>query len=185
MTLPSWSMLPFVVVLLGVALLPGLTPRFWRKYHTLFLSVMSIPVLALTAAVNVDWVFKAFTDYVSFICLLGALFSIGGSLYVHGTPKANPVTNIIFMGFGALAAGLIGTLGASMLLVRPLIRSNRGRKHDAHVIIFFIFIVSNAGGLLSPFGDPPLLLGYLSGVPFWWTLKLFPIWLCVITALIG
>lgn len=178
-------MLPFVVVLLGVALLPGLTPRFWRKYHTLFLSVLSIPVLALTAAVNVDWLFHAFTDYVSFICLLGALFSIGGSLYVHGTPKANPVTNMLFMAFGALIASFIGTLGGSMLLIRPLIRSNRGRKHEAHVIIFFIFIVSNAGGLLSPLGDPPLLLGYLSGVPFWWTMKLFPIWLFVITALVG
>lgn len=185
MTLPSWSMLPFVVVLLGVALLPTLTPRFWRKYHTLFLSLLSIPVLALTAAVNVDWLFKAFTDYVSFICLLGALFSIGGSLYVHGTPKANPITNILFMAFGAISASFIGTLGASMLLIRPLIRSNRGRKHEAHVIIFFIFIVSNAGGLLTPLGDPPLLLGYLSGIPFWWTLKLLPIWMFVISSLIG
>ncbi len=173
------------MILMGVGIIPSLAPRFWRKYHTLFLSVLSIPVLALTLAINVDWLLRTFTDYVSFICLLGALYSIGGSLYVHGIPKANPVTNMLFMIFGALTASIIGTLGASMLLIRPLIRSNRGRKHDVHIIIFFIFIVSNAGGLLSPLGDPPLLLGYLSGVPFWWTLKLFPIWLFVITALIG
>jgi Na+/H+ antiporter NhaD/arsenite permease-like protein len=176
-------MLPFVGVLLSVAILPGLTPRFWKKYRALLLTTLSIPVLALSAAINLEWIFQAFTDYVSFICLLGALYSVGGSLYVQGAPKANPLTNVGFMVLGAILGGLIGTLGASMLLIRPLVRSNRGRKHEAHVIIFFIFIVSNVGGLLTPLGDPPIFLGYLAGVPFWWTLKLFPMWLFAITLL--
>jgi Na+/H+ antiporter NhaD/arsenite permease-like protein len=183
MKLPVWSLVPFVGVLLSVALLPGLTPRFWRKYRTLVLTIFGVPVIALCAAIDYNWLVLAFTDYVSFICLLGALFSIGGSLYVHGMPKANPLTNVGFMVLGAILAGFIGTLGSSMLLIRPLIRSNRGRKHEAHVIIFFIFIVSNAGGLLTPLGDPPLFIGYLAGVPFWWTMKLFPIWLFVLAAL--
>jgi len=185
MRLPLWSVLPFVGVVLCVAILPGLTPRFWKKYKELLLATLGMPILSLSAAINYHWVVTAFTDYVTFICLLGALYTIGGGLYVHGTPKANPVTNLGFMVLGAIAASLIGTLGASMLLIRPLLRSNRGRKHEAHIVIFFIFIVSNAGGLLTPLGDPPLLLGYLLGVPFWWTLKLFAIWFFVITSLLG
>jgi Na+/H+ antiporter NhaD/arsenite permease-like protein len=183
--LPLWSIIPFVCVLLCIALLPAFFPRFWRKYHTVILSALCIPVLALSAAMNLNWILHGFADYVSFICLLGALYAVGGGLYVHGAPKANPVTNLQYMAFGAILASIIGTLGASMLLIRPLIRSNRGRKHQTHVIIFFIFIVSNVGGLLTPLGDPPLLLGYLKGVPFWWALKLFPIWLSALTFLLG
>jgi Na+/H+ antiporter NhaD/arsenite permease-like protein len=183
--LPLWSVAPFIAVVLSVAILPVFVPRFWRKYHHMWLSVFAMPIIALCAAVNFDWVVHAFVDYVIFICLLGALYSIGGGLLVVGTPKANPVTNLGYMAFGALLANLIGTLGASMLLIRPLLRSNRGRKHEAHVIVFFIFIVSNVGGLLTPLGDPPLLLGYIMGVPFWWTAKLFPIWFFVVVSLLG
>src|SRR6202042_1243830 len=102
------------------------------------------------------WVIESFIDYVSFICLLGALYAIGGGLFITGIAKSNPLINLGFLTLGALLASLIGTLGASMLLIRPLLRSNRGRKHQKHVITFFIFIVSNIGGLLTPFGDPPL-----------------------------
>ncbi|MDZ4678439.1 MAG: sodium:proton antiporter [Oligoflexia bacterium] len=183
--LPIWSIAPFLAIVLSVAILPVLAPRFWHRYHHLLLAMFAIPVIALCAAVNYHWVVHSFVDYVIFICLLGALYSIGGSLLVVGTPKANPVTNLAYMAFGAIIANFIGTLGASMLLIRPLLRSNRGRKHEVHVIVFFIFIVSNVGGLLTPLGDPPLLLGYIMGVPFWWTLKLFPVWFFVVTSLLG
>ena len=185
LALPLWSILPFVCVLLSIALLPTFLPRVWRKYHTAVLTALCVPVLALSAAMNLNWILHGFADYVSFICLLGALYAVGGGLYAHGTPKANPVTNLQYMALGAILASIIGTLGSSMLLIRPLIRSNRGRKHQTHVIIFFIFIVSNVGGLLTPLGDPPLLLGYLKGVPFWWALKLFPIWISTITFLLA
>jgi Na+/H+ antiporter NhaD/arsenite permease-like protein len=185
MKLPLWSIVPFVLVVLSVALLPGLTPRFWKKYNWLLLATYALPILSLSAAININWVIGAFVDYVSFICLLGALFVIGGGLHVNGSPKANPVTNLSYMALGCVLANIIGTLGASMLLIRPLLRSNRGRKHQAHVVIFFIFIVSNAAGLLTPLGDPPLFLGFLMGVPFSWTLKLFPIWFFVLTSLLG
>ena len=185
MSPPLWSLLPFAGVVLCVGVLPSLAPTFWKKYQLLLLSALSMPILSMSAALNYHWVVTAFVDYVSFVCLLGALYAIGGGLYVQGTPKANPVTNLGYMALGACLANFIGTLGASMLLIRPLLRSNRGRKHEAHVIIFFIFIVSNAGGLLTPLGDPPLLFGYLLGVPFWWTMRLFSIWFFVIISLLG
>src|SRR5690348_14822678 len=126
-SLPLWSLLPFAGVLLCIAVLPGIAPQFWKKYRALLLSVFGMPILAMSAALNHQWVVTAFTDYVSFICLLGALFAIGGGLYVQGTPKANPVTNLGYMFFGAVLSNLIGTFGASMLLIRPILRSNRGR----------------------------------------------------------
>ena len=144
-----------------------------------------MPILSMSLALNYHWVLSSFVDYVSFICLLGALYTLGVGLYVQGTPKANPVTNLGYLAFGAILANLIGTLGASMLLIRPLLRSNRGRKHEAHVIVFFIFIVSNVGGMLTPLGNTPLLFGYLMGVPFWWTLKLFSVWFFVVISLLG
>lgn len=185
MKLPLWSIAPFVLVVFSVGILPGLTPRFWKRYSWLLLATFSLPILSLCAAINMNLVVRGFIDYVSFICLLGALFAIGGGLMVQGAPKANPVTNLSYMALGCVLANLIGTLGASMLLIRPLLRSNRGRRHEKHVVIFFIFIVSNAAGLLTPLGDPPLFLGFLLGVPFWWTLKLFPVWFFVVTSLLG
>lgn len=185
MTLQPWMCAPFVLVLLSIAILHSFFPFFWKKYGLWILSILSLPTIFLTFYLNPGWVVHGFVDYVNFICLLGTLYKIGGGLYISGTPKANPITNVVFMVSGALIANLIGTLGASMLLLRPLIRSNRGRKHETHVFVFFIFIVSNCGGLLTPLGDPPLFYGYLTGVPFWWTLKLFPIWLFAITALCG
>ncbi len=178
-------MVPFVIVVLSVAILPPLVPTFWKEKRGLLLGFLSVPVLALTAAVDYHWIARGFVDYVSFICLLGALYAIGGGLHVHGTPKANPASNLFYLGFGAVLANIIGTLGTSMLLIRPLLRSNRGRKHEVHVVVFFIFIISNVSGLLTPLGDPPLLMGYLMGIPFWWTLKLFPIWFFAVTSLLG
>jgi len=182
--IPLWSAIPFLGVVLSVAVFPTFFPGFWRRYNILILATFAIPVLFLSAAIDPTWVTRAFTDYVSFVCLMGALFSIGGGLYVSGTAKANPITNLGYLALGAVFANLLGTLGASMILVRPLLRSNRGRKHEAHVFIFFIFVVANAG-ILTPVSNPPLLMGYLMGVPFFWSLKLFPVWLFLITSLLG
>jgi Na+/H+ antiporter NhaD/arsenite permease-like protein len=116
-------------------------------------------------------------DYVSFIVLLGSLYVISGGVKLEGNLPARPSVNAAFLGVGSLLASVIGTTGASMLLIRPLLQTNRERKHVRHTVVFFIFLVSNIGGCLTPLGDPPLFLGYLQGVPFTWTLRLFPAWL--------
>jgi Na+/H+ antiporter NhaD/arsenite permease-like protein len=108
--------------------------------------------------------------------LIGSLFVISGGILLDGDLEATPAVNASILALGALAASLIGTTGASMLLIRPLLKTNRQRRHVAHTVVFFIFLVSNIGGLLTPLGDPPLFLGYLKGVPFLWTLRLAPAW---------
>jgi Na+/H+ antiporter NhaD/arsenite permease-like protein len=118
-------------------------------------------------------------EYVSFIALIGSLFIISGGIYVQGSLSGTPLVNTLLMAFGGAIASVVGTTGASMLLVRPLLRANQSRNRAAHVVIFFIFIVSNCGGLLTPLGDPPLFLGFLNGVPFEWTLRLWRPWLFV------
>ena len=115
-------------------------------------------------------------EYTSFIFLLGALYVISGGILIEGAFRGTPQSNTLLLGIGAVLANLIGTTGASLLLVRPLIRGNLHRRHVVHVPVFFIFIVANCGGLLTPLGDPPLFLGFLQGVPFEWTLRLFPQW---------
>jgi len=122
---------------------------------------------------------------VSFIVLLGGLFVISGGIFMEGDLEATPGTNAAFLGLGALIASFIGTTGASMLLVRPLLQTNRERKHVAHTVVFFIFLVSNIGGCLTPLGDPPLFLGYLIGVPFLWTLRLFVPWLFTVALVLA
>jgi Na+/H+ antiporter NhaD/arsenite permease-like protein len=109
--------------------------------------------------------------------LLGGLFVISGGIHLDGDLPATPRTNAAFLGLGAVLASFVGTTGASMLLIRPLLSTNQERKHVAHTVVFFIFLVSNIGGCLTPLGDPPLFLGYLEGVPFAWTLRLLPHWL--------
>src|SRR5205823_5768994 len=123
-------------------------------------------------------------DYMSFLTLLGALFIISGGIHIKGEFAGTPLVNTIFLGIGALLANVIGTTGASMLLVRPYIRANHVRQHKSHLIIFFIFVVSNTAGLLTPLGDPPLFLGFLRGVPFQWTLRLLPQWALAVGALL-
>jgi Na+/H+ antiporter NhaD/arsenite permease-like protein len=118
-------------------------------------------------------------DYVSFISLLASLYVISGNLHVRGSLAGSPTSNTAILGIGAILANLIGTTGASMTLIRPLLRANRPRKRKAHLVVFFIFVVSNCGGLLTPLGDPPLFLGFLKGVPFAWTLGLWKPWLIV------
>jgi Na+/H+ antiporter NhaD/arsenite permease-like protein len=116
-------------------------------------------------------------EYVAFIALLLSLFVITGGIFVKGSLAGTPISNTVILGLGAVLANVVGTTGASMLLIRPLLRANAARERKAHIFVFLIFIVSNTGGLLTPLGDPPLFLGFLRGVPFWWTFRLWLEWL--------
>jgi Na+/H+ antiporter NhaD/arsenite permease-like protein len=179
--------LPFALLLLGLALLPLAAARFWESNlrKLLVAAVLGLPVAQLYAANHPAALVRAFDDYVSFIVLLATLFVISGGVFLEGDLPATPRVNATFLGAGALFASFIGTTGASMLLIRPLLQTNRERQHVTHTVVFFIFLVSNIGGCLTPLGDPPLFLGYLQGVPFTWTLRLWPVWLVTAGALLG
>jgi Na+/H+ antiporter NhaD/arsenite permease-like protein len=174
---PVWA-LPFAAMLLAIAVLPLALPRFWESNlrKLVVALVLALPVLVLYLRARPEALVHVAHDYVSFIVLLGGLFVISGGVFLEGDLEATPRTNALFLLTGAVLASLIGTTGASMLLVRPLLQTNRERKHVAHTVVFFIFLVSNVGGCLTPLGDPPLFLGYLQGVPFLWTLRLFVPW---------
>jgi Na+/H+ antiporter NhaD/arsenite permease-like protein len=167
-------------MLVGIALLPMLIPHLWE--HPLAPAILSavcaIPAIG-DAAINghLPEIAEGLEEYVAFIALIAALYVTAGGIHISGNPRATPLVNTAFLAIGAVAASLIGTTGASMLLIRPVLDANRERKHKTHVIVFFILVVSNTGGLLTPLGDPPLYLGYLNGVPFFFTLRLFPAWL--------
>ena len=153
----------------------------WPAHHTVAPSASGANV-APTAAVLANAIFA---EYVPFIVLLFSLYTICGGIRIEGDLPAHPITNCAFLAVGALLASLIGTTGAAMLLIRPLLETNRERKHVQHTVVMFIFIVCNCGGLLLPLGDPPLFLGYLMGVNFLWTLRLWPEWLFVNGALLA
>jgi Na+/H+ antiporter NhaD/arsenite permease-like protein len=175
---PLWSILPFMAMLLSIAVLPIATPKFWEsnKNKAILSVAISFPVLILVLNAQPRLLMHSMQDYVSFIILLGALFVISGGIHIRGAWAGTPLVNTAYLAAGAVLANLIGTTGASMLLIRPFMRANHKRQKRAHLVVFFIFIVSNIGGLLTPLGDPPLFLGFLRGVPFFWTLKLFPQW---------
>ena len=176
---PLWSTVGFILMLLCIALIPLAAPRFWEK--NLNKAVVSL-ALAIPFGIFIalhDWRALAceIHEYISFIALLGALFVISGGIYLHGNIYARPRNNLALMAIGTIVASFIGTTGAAMLLIRPLITTNSERKYVMHTIIFFIFLVANIGGSLTPLGDPPLFMGYLRGVPFLWTFRLWSIWL--------
>ena len=172
---------PFVTILLALAVLPLATPWFWESNarKLVVATLLGLPVLVLYARHDPAALVRTGHDYVSFIALLGSLFVVTGGILATGDLEAAPRTNTAFLAAGAVLASLIGTTGASVLLIRPLLSTNQERRHVAHTVVFFIFIVSNTGGCLTPLGDPPLFLGYLRGVPFTWTLRLLPHWLLV------
>ena len=174
----AWA-LPFAGLLLSIAILPLAAPRFWESNPRKLgiAALLGAPVLVLYLRAHPQALVHTAGDYVSFIVLLGGLFVISGGILLEGDLEATPRMNALFLGAGALLASFVGTTGASMLLIRPLLQTNRERKHVAHTVVFFIFLVSNIGGCLTPLGDPPLFLGYLQGVPFAWTLRLFLPWL--------
>ncbi len=176
-----WWIAPFAAMLVAIAVLPLAAPAFWASnLRKLGLSVaLSLPVLVLYARVRPEALAHTAADYASFIALLGSLFVISGGIVVTGDIEARPSVNAAFLAVGAVLASFIGTTGASILLIRPLLSTNQERRHVAHTVVFFIFMVANVGGCLTPLGDPPLFLGYLRGVPFTWTLRLAPHWLFV------
>ncbi|HEY5677458.1 MAG TPA: sodium:proton antiporter, partial [Myxococcales bacterium] len=176
---PLWSVVPFVAMLLCIALLPLVAGRFWQynRNKAVLSLLLGLPVAVWTAFLDTSALLHAGGEYLAFIILLGALFVIASGIVVRGTLAGTPGLNAAMLGIGAVLASVIGTTGASMLLVRPLLRANSVRRRKGHVFVFFIFVVANAGGLLTPMGDPPLFLGFLRGVPFGWTLRLWPQWL--------
>ncbi len=179
-----WSILPFVTMLGCIAVLPLIeaTSEYWEKQRVqlLIALLLGVPV-ALWFIIGGDSsaVVHALIEYVQFICLLLALFVVSGGIFLKGDIQANPRNNTLFLAFGGILASFIGTTGAAMLLIRPLLNTNAERKFRTHTVLFCIFIVANCGGLLTPLGDPPLFLGFLRGVPFTWTFGLWPMWLFV------
>jgi Na+/H+ antiporter NhaD/arsenite permease-like protein len=172
-----WWAVPFAGILLSIAIVPLVAPFVWHHHYgkiaagwaLAFLIPFAIAFGPSTAAAGL--VHAMLAEYIPFIILLTALFTVAGGIFVRGNLHGSPALNTGLMAIGACLASVMGTTGASMLLIRPLIRANDNRKHVAHVIIFFIFIVSNIGGSLTPLGDPPLFLGFLKGVDFFWTLQ--------------
>jgi Na+/H+ antiporter NhaD/arsenite permease-like protein len=187
--LPYWTVAPFVVILLGIALIPLIHGRWWESNlnKSVVSTLCSLPILGYLiwmGPLGMEVLAEILRDYYAFIVLLVALFTISGGIHLEGNLKASPLVNSAFLSLGALIASFIGTTGAAMLLIRPLLHTNRERKYKNHVFIFFIFMVANIGGSLLPVGDPPLFLGYLFGVPFFWTLRLWPIWLTEVALLL-
>ncbi|MGD0782455.1 MAG: sodium:proton antiporter [Candidatus Aminicenantales bacterium] len=174
-------MAPFLLLLLAIAVLPLTFGRFWeRNLNKLLVALaLSLPVVIVFLARGdaAPILHSLVFDYVPFIVLLGALFTITGGIHLSGDIEARPAANTLFLGAGAVLASLMGTTGAAMLLIRPVLHTNKERHYKVHTILFFIAIVANCGGLLSPLGDPPLFMMYLRGAPFAWFLRLLPEWL--------
>lgn len=173
--LALWWAVPFIGILLSIAVWPLAGPRFWHHHFGKISAAWSLAFFvpfALAFGLQVagaGLVHALLAEYVPFILLLTALFTVSGGIYIRGNLKGTPLLNCTILLIGGVLASFMGTTGASMLLIRPLIRANDNRRFAAHVVIFFIFIVSNIGGSLTPLGDPPLFLGFLKGVPFFWT----------------
>jgi Na+/H+ antiporter NhaD/arsenite permease-like protein len=169
--------LPFAGLLLSIALMPLLAPHWWEKRFPLvtlaWASLFALPYAALhgVGEAGTALLGTVVHEYLPFILLLLALFVVAGGIRVAGNLVGTPNTNLALLGLGTLLASLLGTTGAAMLLIRPLIRANGDRRHRTHVFVFFIFLVGNIGGSLTPLGDPPLFLGFLRGVDFGWTLR--------------
>ena len=178
--LPAWTVLPFAGILLSIALCPLLTPRFWHHHYgkvsafwSLVFAAPFVYVFHHPAVVAILEVY--IVDYIPFIILLWALFTIAGGIVVGGSLRGTPAVNTVLLLIGTVLASWVGTTGASMVMIRPVLRANKQRVRKAHVICFFIFLVANIGGGLTPLGDPPLFLGFLHQVPFFWvTTAVFP-----------
>lgn len=183
---PPWILAPFVILLGAIAVGPLLTPRLWHDRYHIFSVCMSAIVFVyyLVGRREAAPLIHSLQEYISFMALIGSLFVVTGGIHLGVAGEATPWRNVVFLAMGGLLANLLGTTGAAMLLIRPWIRMNRYRITGFH-IVFFIFIVANVGGCLTPVGDPPLFLGYLRGVPFFWTLEhLWPDWLTVVGLLL-
>lgn len=171
---PLWG-IPFAGILLSIAVMPLVAPHFWHHHFGKVAAAWAVAFLVPFAVVfgpgvaGASFVHAALAEYIPFVILLTALFTVAGGIFIRGNLHGSPGLNTCILAIGAVLASFMGTTGASMLLIRPLIRANDNRTHTAHVVVFFIFIVSNIGGSLTPLGDPPLFLGFLKGVDFFWT----------------
>mgnify|MGYP000129695458 CR=1 FL=1 len=178
-TLPLWSCLPFAGMLLSIALFPLLAPGFWHHHFVKvsfgWAAALAVPFIlsyGMTAVHEIVHILLA--DYVPFIILLWSLYTVSGGILLKGSLTGTPLVNVLILLLGTVLASIMGTTGAAMLLIRPFLRANSHRKNRSFMVVFFIFLVANIGGALTPLGDPPLFLGFLHGVPFFWTLHLLP-----------
>lgn len=176
--LPLWSVIPFAGILLSIAIFPLVAPHFWHKHFpkvsAAWALIFAIPfLLVYKGAAFYEIVHIYIIDYIPFIILLWGLFTAAGGILIKGSLKGTPIVNATLILIGTFFASWIGTTGAAMVLIRPLLRSNEHRRYKVHTVVFFIFLVANIGGSLTPLGDPPLFLGFLHHVPFFWTFNLF------------
>ncbi|WP_155318533.1 sodium:proton antiporter [Desulfosarcina alkanivorans] len=177
--LPLWSCIPFACMLLSIALFPLLAPEFWHhhfgKVSAFWAVVMAGPFLyAYEGTALYEIIHILLADYVPFIILLWSLYTVSGGILLKGSLRGTPVVNVVILTLGTLLASWMGTTGAAMLLIRPFLRANDFRKNRTFMVVFFIFLVANVGGSLTPLGDPPLFLGFLHGVSFFWTFNILP-----------
>lgn len=188
--LPVWSVIPFIGILLSIAIFPLVAPHWWHhhfpKVSAAWALIFAVPFLLVYKDVAFHEIVHIYlTDYFPFIILLWGLFTAASGIFVQGTMRGSPVVNTILILIGTFFASWIGTTGAAMVMIRPLLRSNSERKYKVHTVVFFIFLVANIGGSLTPLGDPPLFLGFLHHVPFFWTtLNLLPHMLFVVAILL-
>ena len=184
--MPWYAVLPFVAMLVAIAICPLWVPHWWERNRNkpLVSCGLGLPVAGFYLVQRPTALLHTLEEYLSFMLLLAALYTISGGIRLTGDLEATPLTNTAFLAVGSVLASLIGTTGASVLLIRALLETNRERSRVIHTVVFFIFLVSNIGGLLTPIGDPPLLLGYLKGVPFFWALRLWRHWLVAVGALL-
>ena len=181
-TLPIWSIIPFVGMLLSIAIFPLVKGEWWER-HELHVAVFWALIFCIPFGIaygghelTYQLIESVVLDYVPFIVLLLGLFIVSGGIAIKGSIAGTTKNNIIMLLIGTVLASWVGTTGSAMLMIRPVIRANEWRQRKTHVIVFFIFMVANMGGCLTPLGDPPLFLGYLRGVPFFWTIEhIFPI----------
>lgn len=172
-SLPVWTVIPFGGILLSIALCPLLAPHFWHEHFGkvagFWALVFSVPFLIFFKEIAAYEILHILLiDYIPFIILLWGLFTIAGGITVSGSLRGTPLMNVILLLIGTVLASWVGTTGASMVMIRPVLRANKDRVKKAHILCFFIFLVANIGGSLTPLGDPPLFLGFLHNVPFFW-----------------
>ena len=178
-SLPLWSCIPFACMLLSIALWPLLMPDFWHhhfgKISGFWAATLAIPFLiAFRGDALYEILHIILADYVPFIILLWSLYTVSGGILLRGTLRGTPIVNVVILMIGTILASWMGTTGAAMLLIRPFLRANNYRKNRTFMVVFFIFLVANVGGSLTPLGDPPLFLGFLHGVSFFWTFQILP-----------
>lgn len=183
-TFPIWTPVFFIALILAIAIMPLINSEWWGNNYKYISIGLAIPAALIVVFKDFNLILHTLMEYISFIILLGSLFVISGGIVIRISGRGKPLLNSIILIIGAIFASFIGTTGASMVLIRPLIKINKWRKNVSHIYIFFIFLVSNIGGLLTPLGDPPLFLGFLKGVPFTWTFKLTPVWILAVSILI-